>query len=71
MEVVKQHRKRATNDRKVGAFTKGKYKVGCGLVLETSSGWLYSTALSMDSWLWEHHHLIVTSIPAELQANDS
>jgi hypothetical protein len=55
VEVVKQRRKRATDDRKVGALLKGTVRSDSVRVSETSSGWLRGTFLSMDYWLWERH----------------
>ena len=54
-EVVKRRRMRATDDRKVGALLKGTVRSDSVRVSETSSGWLRSTCLSMDSRLWERH----------------
>jgi len=54
-EVVKRRRKRATDDWEVGALLKGTVRSDSVRVSETSSGWLCSTFLSMDYWLWERH----------------
>ena len=54
-EVVKQRRKRATDDRKVGPLLKGTVRSDSVPVSEASSGWFRSTFLGMDYWLWERH----------------